>query len=120
MPYLISAKYYCPRDTSGCLTPCLSSRDPLNLDAQAFSISETIKIQPYAPCEKTIEKCCKVIFILSPGKFSDSLGFRGMGCAGLSYNDDITASRCPCTKLRETSRYVVERQKRTPFSSASC
>jgi len=63
---------------------------------------------------------CKVIFIHSLGKFSDTLGIRGTGCAGLSYsNKDITASRCPYTEPWGTSRNVVERQKRMLFS-ASC
>lgn len=45
MPYLISAKCYCPRDASECLTPCLRSMNPLSLDAQTFFVLETIKVQ---------------------------------------------------------------------------
>lgn len=41
-------------DASGCLTPCLNFMDFLNSDAQVFNMSETIKIQQYALCEKTI------------------------------------------------------------------
>lgn len=52
--YLISADFFCPRDTSGCFTPCLTSLDHVNLNAHSFTMSENIKIQQYTVSEKAI------------------------------------------------------------------
>lgn len=60
-------------------------------------------------CESKQYKCVVKPFVLSLGKFSETSGFRGMVCAGLSYSSrDIAVSRYPQPELGETGRNMVE------------